>query len=351
MRFSLFAPDVAAAHHFVDCRRGWIVIVSLGCSANFTFQIGSAGETKEVKVESGDVLFFPTDSKSAVFHGVKSIADTAVPSHLQKSWLSGSRLSLQFRQSLRKEPLGAGQAAESILGEGTEQKNKKVPDIPGSREQNVCLALQPWATHRELPAITPCGVDVPQDIVMALVDVLVSHHFQTAMLLSTCSRQFYAALSFGFVALFLILILLFRVSYQPNKRLILARRRRRQLLLRLSGTKPARRTQTSTAFWSLGCSLRRRSSMYVLYTASNIMRMDTQSSPTRLCAFAAQLHSRQAAQVTMLLAPSFLPLSAVTKPHPGQSALDFRRESFVMTRFWGGQTSTLVCSFAARCFS
>jgi hypothetical protein len=84
----------------VDHVKGITIIISLGATANFFFQIGSRKERQKtekqfVKVKSGDCIVFPTDRFSAVFHGIESFDDDK-PEYF--NCLHYERICIQYRQ-------------------------------------------------------------------------------------------------------------------------------------------------------------------------------------------------------------------------------------------------------------
>lgn len=78
--------------------RGWVVIVSLGATAELLFKRDN-GVIRSIKATAGSALIFESDAKHAVYHGIKSIEPNSAPTYSLLE--SSTRISLQFRQTLR----------------------------------------------------------------------------------------------------------------------------------------------------------------------------------------------------------------------------------------------------------
>merc|ERR1711916_362187 len=78
----------------IDYVRGAAIIATLGATTHFFVRVGH-GQELEVKLKSGDIVVFPTDGPSAVYHGIRHFEATRPalfdfePYH---------RISVQFRQ-------------------------------------------------------------------------------------------------------------------------------------------------------------------------------------------------------------------------------------------------------------
>jgi hypothetical protein len=60
--------------HIDHCNDGsWVVLISLGCTANFRLKCPSMTRSEMFEMESGDVLVFDPSSEAAILHGVDSI--------------------------------------------------------------------------------------------------------------------------------------------------------------------------------------------------------------------------------------------------------------------------------------
>jgi hypothetical protein len=93
--------------HIDHCNDGsWVVLISLGCTANFRLKSPSMSRMETFEMKSGDVLVFDPSSAAAIVHGIDSIVfeeDTRV------NWagfgeqfevLSCSRFGVQCRVSI-----------------------------------------------------------------------------------------------------------------------------------------------------------------------------------------------------------------------------------------------------------
>ncbi|ETO14529.1 hypothetical protein RFI_22839 [Reticulomyxa filosa] len=83
----------------VDVKSNWVVLYSLGNSANFTVKSPQMQQKKAFSFNSGDVLVFDASEKAKIKHGITHIIEDTVPSALVdccpelKEW----RVSIQFR--------------------------------------------------------------------------------------------------------------------------------------------------------------------------------------------------------------------------------------------------------------
>ena len=81
---------------------GWVVLFSLGCSANFF--VKTKNINKKFEFESGDALIFNGGSQYNVFHGITSIVPDSCPTHFMlEDDLQSNRVSIQFRQTVLNE--------------------------------------------------------------------------------------------------------------------------------------------------------------------------------------------------------------------------------------------------------
>jgi alkylated DNA repair dioxygenase AlkB len=86
-----------------DFKSGWVLSISIGCSATFTIQsltaTGSDGQPKvtEIRLDSGDVLLYNGQRQ----HGITSLLDAStIPSHWPSTALPEfQRACIQFRDS------------------------------------------------------------------------------------------------------------------------------------------------------------------------------------------------------------------------------------------------------------
>ena len=60
--------------HIDHCNDGsWVVLFSLGCTANFHIKSPGMPQKESIVMKSGDVLVFDPSSEAAILHGVDSI--------------------------------------------------------------------------------------------------------------------------------------------------------------------------------------------------------------------------------------------------------------------------------------
>jgi alkylated DNA repair dioxygenase AlkB len=92
-----YRPGSSLTPH-VDCVPGWSVIITLGATARFYFNVGARDKPQHVvALRSGDAILFPTSHEAAVWHGIEGFEAGSEP-----EWFSTApycRLCLQFRAS------------------------------------------------------------------------------------------------------------------------------------------------------------------------------------------------------------------------------------------------------------
>jgi alkylated DNA repair dioxygenase AlkB len=92
-----YRPGSSLTPH-VDCVPGWSVIITLGATARFYFNVGARDKPQHVvALRSGDAILFPTSHAAAVWHGIEGFEAGSEP-----DWFSAApycRLCLQFRAS------------------------------------------------------------------------------------------------------------------------------------------------------------------------------------------------------------------------------------------------------------
>lgn len=97
------APNEAFPEHIDHCNdpNGWVVLLSLGCTAKFTVQKEeqTGSKKKIVELKSGDILVFDPSTKAAVKHGVSSIVPSTCPELLIERF--GSEIMANYRYGVQ----------------------------------------------------------------------------------------------------------------------------------------------------------------------------------------------------------------------------------------------------------
>jgi len=81
---------------------GWVVLFSLGCSANFWIKGPQMKQREYIKFESGDTLVFNGGTEYNIMHGIDSINPNTCPNFFPEE-IHDQRISIQFRQTLRND--------------------------------------------------------------------------------------------------------------------------------------------------------------------------------------------------------------------------------------------------------
>ena len=70
------APNGSISRH-CDNEKGWVLLYSIGCIANFFVGYKSKEKGTEFEFNSGDILLFNGSRRSGIYHGVDSIVDSS----------------------------------------------------------------------------------------------------------------------------------------------------------------------------------------------------------------------------------------------------------------------------------
>lgn len=101
------APDDRFAEHIDHCNEpnGWVILLSLGCTARFMVAGPSDTAYRTIDMLSGDILLFDPSSQAAIRHGVASIVVSSCPSSLIEAFgdnlMGNYRYGVQCRTSLQ----------------------------------------------------------------------------------------------------------------------------------------------------------------------------------------------------------------------------------------------------------
>ena len=95
------SPNGCISRH-CDNEKGWVILYSIGCTANFFVGYKTSKVGIEFGFNSGDILVFNSSKRSGIWHGVDSVVSNSCPTHLLNKnsdchKLQNVRISLQTR--------------------------------------------------------------------------------------------------------------------------------------------------------------------------------------------------------------------------------------------------------------
>jgi alkylated DNA repair dioxygenase AlkB len=105
------APNGSFPEHIDHCNvpNGWVVLLSLGCTARFSVCKGQRhnnASKRVVELQSGDIMVFDPSTEAAIFHGVLSILPSTCPQDLVRAFgettMGQHRYGVQCRTSLER---------------------------------------------------------------------------------------------------------------------------------------------------------------------------------------------------------------------------------------------------------
>jgi len=103
------APNEKFSEHIDHCNdpNGWVILLSLGCTAKFTVRGSKDAPKRVIDLASGDILVFDPSSNAAIQHGVASILPSTCPEALVQAFgmdmVANNRYGVQCRTSLQTD--------------------------------------------------------------------------------------------------------------------------------------------------------------------------------------------------------------------------------------------------------
>jgi len=101
------APNERFPEHIDHCNdpNGWVILLSLGCTAKFTVRGSKDAPKRVIDLASGSVLVFDPSSNATIQHGVASILPSTCPEALVRAFgkdmMANNRYGVQCRTSLQ----------------------------------------------------------------------------------------------------------------------------------------------------------------------------------------------------------------------------------------------------------